>query len=233
MPSVTTIDRILARNKISLKALTLVPEQRNSEATMTLRRQDAIKYTRCEGTASSIFIHEFGRNLSMCRGKGRSKIGTPASIGAHGTRGNNLSICAAIDKDGPVHFHAKYLAFNLFHFVTFLEDLVKKLKEKDLNKQYVLVMDNVAFHKTEEVRAFISGPKLKVIYLLPWSPMLNPIENCFSKVKNLIKQQYSTSSRGLMQSVELAFSQITPTDCSNWFSHAKLAQTATTKFECD
>ena len=204
MPSITTFNRILAQNKISLKALTIVLEQRNSETTMTLRRQYAIKYTRFEGTASFFIIDEFGCNVSMRRGKGRSKIGTPALIEAHGTRGNNLSICAAIDKDGPVHFYAEYLAFNRFHFVTFLEDLAKKLKEKDSNKQYVLVMDNVAFHKTEEVRAFIREHKVKVLYLPPWSPMLNPIENCFSKVKNLIIQQYSTSSSGLMQPVELS-----------------------------
>ncbi|OMJ16922.1 hypothetical protein AYI70_g6294, partial [Smittium culicis] len=42
-------------------------------------------------------------------------------------------------------------------------------------------MDNVAFHKTELVKTFIENSGFKLLYLPPYSPFLNLIENLFSK----------------------------------------------------
>jgi len=218
IPSITTIDRILRSNKISLKALTVVPEQRNSEGTIELRKQYAIKYSRYEGSANFVFIDEFGCNISLRRSKGRSTIGFPATIEATGSRGNNLSVCAAIDIRGSIFHFAKYGAFNQVHFITFLGQLKDKLSASQRN---ILVFDNVAFHKTKDVQDFLKANSLKAMFLPPWSPMLNPIENCFSKVKALIKQHHSTSGAELFEAVNLAFSKVTATDCAGWFRRAK------------
>lgn len=165
-----------------------------------------------------VFIDEFGCNLSLRRGRGRSKVGTAATINTPGSRGHNLSVCAAIDINGPIHWFYKYQAFNQDHFITFLTELKAKL---DPAKRNFLVMDNVAFHKTNTIRDFLRENHLDIIYLPPWSPMLNPIEECFSKVKGIIRQKRSSSGPDLMESINIAFRSVTASDCSGWFRHSK------------
>jgi transposase len=49
----------------------------------------------------------------------------------------------------------------------------------------VFVMDNVAFHKTAEIRSIFENSMHEIVFLPPYSLFLNPIENIFSKWKNL------------------------------------------------
>lgn len=219
-PCLSTINRFLTSSKFSLKVLSIVPEQRNTEGTKELRKRYATRYSTLEVNelTNFIYIDEFGCNLHLRRNRGRSLIGTAATIATNGSRGNNLSVCAAINASGPILFNAKYNAFNNEHFINFIKELNKKL---DPSKQNILVMDNVSFHKTSEVRDSIIACGLKLLYLPPYSPMLNPIEECFSKVKNIIKQQHSRTNRGLMEAVEFAFNSVTSEDCSGWIRHSK------------
>ena len=57
--------------------------------------------------------------------------------------------------------------------------LFKKLKEQNVEGAF-LVMDNVPFHKTNEVKAFIEAEGHHSMFLPPNSPFLNPIEEVFS-----------------------------------------------------
>ena len=66
-------------------------------------------------------------------------------------------------------------------FETYLrEALLPALNEGD-----VLVMDNLSVHKSERVRELIEREGVEVLYLPPYSPDFNPIEEAFSKIKNL------------------------------------------------
>lgn len=51
--------------------------------------------------------------------------------------------------------------------------------------------------------------------------MLNPIEECFSKVKNFIRTQRCQSDSSLLSSVNLAFVAVSASDCSGWYRHSK------------
>jgi transposase len=51
-----------------------------------------------------------------------------------------------------------------------------------------MVMDNLSNHKCERVRELIENAGCELLYLLPYSPDLNPIEEAFSKVKSLLRQ---------------------------------------------
>ncbi|KAI5151529.1 hypothetical protein ENBRE01_2199 [Enteropsectra breve] len=61
----------------------------------------------------------------------------------------------------------------------------------------VLIMDNVAFHKVEEIRNFIAEKQFKLMYLSPYSSFLNPIENLFSKWKQEIRSRNKTKEETL------------------------------------
>ena len=54
-------------------------------------------------------------------------------------------------------------------------DLIDLLDELDPQER-ILVMDNAATHKTEEVQKAVTDRGYNVLYLSPWSPVLNPIE---------------------------------------------------------
>lgn len=166
VPSIATIDRLLAKSKISFKTLSIVPEQRNSETTIELGKEFAIRFTRYETNgANFVYLDEFGCKMSLRRNKGQSRIGTAATISTPGKRGNNLSVCAAIDLNGPIHYLAKFHSFNQEHYQTFLRELSAKLNR---NHRNVLIMDNASFHKTIAVRELIKKElKLDVLYLPP------------------------------------------------------------------
>lgn len=130
-----------------------------------------------------------------------------------------MSVCAAISRSGPIHFTARFGPFNTQNFLLFLDELKKKLAANDRKK--VIVMDNVAFHKTELVRSWFKENSLSFLYLPPYSPMLNPIEECFSKVKHLIRMAESSSNNHLMRSIEQAFESVSASDCEGWYRHMK------------
>lgn len=53
----------------------------------------------------------------------------------------------------------------------------------------VLVMDNASFHRTEGVRQICLAAGVKLVYLPPYSPDLNPIEELFAELNAFIKRQ--------------------------------------------
>lgn len=218
VPSLSTINRILASEKFTMKTLDLVPEQRNSELAIEKRANYVLKYMKLEELVNFVFIDEFGVNLSIRRRRGRSLIGTSAFIVLNGTRGRNLSVCAAIDLSGHLYHLATFSSFNQDLFIQFLANLKSKL---DSSKRNLLICDNAAFHKTEKVKEFLKSNNLEMMFNAPWSPMLNPIEECFSKVKNFLKLNHSSNSPSLIANVASAFDTVTAEDCASWFRHSK------------
>jgi transposase len=56
----------------------------------------------------------------------------------------------------------------------------------------VLVMDNASFHHTERIAQMCADAGVKLMYLPPYSPDLNPIEEFFAELKAFIKRNWST-----------------------------------------
>jgi transposase len=50
----------------------------------------------------------------------------------------------------------------------------------------VVIMDNCSIHKSDELEALIIAAGASLIYLPPYSPDFSPIENCWSKIKNIL-----------------------------------------------
>ena len=49
-------------------------------------------------------------------------------------------------------------------------------------------MDNLSAHKTEKVRELVEEAGYELLYLPPYSPDLNPIEEAFSKIKGILRK---------------------------------------------
>ena len=84
-----------------------------------------------------------------------------------------------------------------------------------------LIMDNASIHKTNEVKLRLQCIGFKLIFLPPYSPQLNPIEEVFSKWKHLVKKRNCNTIEDLKKFITVASFDITRTDCANYFSHVR------------
>lgn len=73
----------------------------------------------------------------------------------------------------------------------------------------VVVMDNLSTHKTELVQEAFKRHAIRLLYLPPYSPVLNPIENMWSKIKAAIRRQEARSLNALMYTMAEAIEAIT------------------------
>jgi transposase len=81
----------------------------------------------------------------------------------------------------------------------------------------IVVMDNLAAHKTEETLKLIRGAGAKVLFLPAYSPDLNPIEKMWSKVKNSLRSQAARTLAELEVAIGQALEEVTSKDAANWF----------------
>jgi transposase len=109
--------------------------------------------------------------------------------------------------DGPMNGEA---------FLSYVEQvLLPALRLDD-----VVVMDNLSTHKTAAVEEAFRKNGVRVLYLPPYSPDLNPIENMWSKVKAAIRQKAARTVNALMYAMAEALDTITENDCLGYFKNA-------------
>ncbi|KII69212.1 hypothetical protein RF11_06594 [Thelohanellus kitauei] len=114
---------------------------------------------------------------------------------------------------GLVHFRSKVGSYNSNEFIQFLTQMF----ERTGTGQKLLVMDNVRFHHTENVKNTVESRGHDIIFLPPYSPQLNPIELLFSKWKIIAKADMKIfNSQDLLQVIQRVSLQITPENCQGW-----------------
>ena len=91
-----------------------------------------------------------------------------------------------------------------------------------LNEGDIVVMDNMRTHHSKAVKKVIDELQINVIYLPPYSPDFNPIENMWSKIKAILRKLKVRVLSELPSAVDLAFSFVSQSDCFGWFSSACL-----------
>jgi transposase len=78
-------------------------------------------------------------------------------------------------------------------------------------------MDNLSAHGGERVRQLIEGKGCELIYLPPYSPDYNPIEQAFSKLKSYLREACARSQDTLMEVIGEALSTISASDAEGFF----------------
>ena len=89
-----------------------------------------------------------------------------------------------------------------------------------LSPRDVVIMDNLGSHKGPQVRASIEAAGARLLYLPPYSPDFNPIENAFSKLKALLRKAAQRTVGGLWTAIGKLLDDFTPTQCANFFANA-------------
>jgi len=118
---------------------------------------------------------------------------------------------AAMVLDGPI---------NGVSFAGFCEWLLAP----SLHAGDLVVMDNLSSHKSIRAVNAIEAIGARVIYLPPYSPDLNPIENIFSKVKQLLRGLRPRSLEEIVAAVRKVLPKITHDDIESVFLHCGYAE---------
>ena len=79
-------------------------------------------------------------------------------------------------------------------------------------------MDNLPAHKIAAVREMIEGAGARLIYLPPYSPDSNPIENAFSRIKTHLKKTAARSKQNLDAAIAAAIDTVSPHNATNYFT---------------
>lgn len=87
----------------------------------------------------------------------------------------------------------------------------------------VVVMDNLPAHKVLGVRQAIEQVGARVLYLPPYSPDFNPIEQAFAKLKTLLRKADKRTLDELTQAIVHALERFTQQECRNYIRHAGYA----------
>ena len=80
-------------------------------------------------------------------------------------------------------------------------------------------MDNLSSHKAPGVRAAVEAAGARLVYLPPYSPDLNPIENMGSKVQAHLRSAAARTLDALGAAIDAALAAVTPDDCAGFFRH--------------
>ena len=161
------------------------------------------------------FIDEFGLHLAMSRASARAPRGERAAVVEPFESGSNISVISALTWQGvraPMMIEGAIDGEVLGLYVEHL--LVPELRSGD-----VVLWDNIPTHKNKRAIALIEATGARVEPLPAYSPDLDPIEECISKVKTELRRAKADTVRKLRNALKYAFAKVTQQDIRGWFQH--------------
>ena len=87
----------------------------------------------------------------------------------------------------------------------------------------IVLLDNLRSHKTAGIAEAIAAREAQLIYLPPYSPDLNPIEQAFAKYKALLRKAAERTVESLWQTIGRIADLFPPAECRNFFNSAGYA----------
>ena len=215
--STRTIGRVFKEFHYSMKRTSLIPVARNSLSNIESRYQYALRF--CEfDEEKTYFIDEAGFQINMRRNYGRAPLGRKAIKIVPKIRMKNYSLEAVINKSCLYFFEVMDCAYNVEHFGDFLDKFLSFL-DRDGVKNAFLVMDNVRFHHNSGIREKIELKNHSIVFIPPYSPFLNPIEEVFAQWKSIVRKANCQTENDLYQEIHNASDEISPSDCASYFDH--------------
>lgn len=189
-----------------------------------LERDEAARATWREAAADVepgrwVFVDETGSHLGFTPRYARAPKGERAYGSAPRNTGINHTVITAIASDGIlpsliVEGGVTGRAFEMW---------VEHCLVPHLRPEHVVAMDNLRGHHGPRVRELIEGRGAELRYLPSYSPDLNPIEEAFSKLKNLLRKAEARTEETLYAAIRTGLHAITPQNVHGWFQHCGYA----------
>lgn len=170
-----------------------------------------------------VFLDECGVLTTMARLHGRSPRGTRACASAPFGHWTRVTVLGALGAEGIVGAMSVEAATSGAVFCAYLEQVLLPALRRS-KPDAVLVMDNLAAHKTAQVRALLDRSGFAYRYLPAYSPDLNPIEPAWAKVKAALRRAAARSVDALHKACGPALAAVTPQDAAGFFRHCGYGQ---------
>lgn len=162
-----------------------------------------------------VFVDECSTNTSLRPLYAWSRRGERALCSAPRNWGPNVTLISSMTLSGIGPSLAVEGATTRVVFEAYVENVLAP----SLRSGQVVVMDNLSAHKGERVRDLIEERGCKLIYLPPYSPDFNPIEQAFSKIKGLLRKAEARTREVLIEAMGAALSAVSAQDASGFFRH--------------
>ena len=162
-----------------------------------------------------VFVDETAVNTAMTRRYGRAPRGERAHDSAPRNYGAHTSVIGAMGLRGLVATLAVEGAVDTLCFDAYVERvLAPRLRPGD-----VVVLDNLTAHRASRIEEVAERRGAQVLWLAPYSPDFNPIEQCWSKIKSYLRGAKARTAQALDEALAQAIRLVTKSDIRGWFKH--------------
>jgi len=166
-----------------------------------------------------VFVDESGANTKMTRLRGRALGGRRLVARIPHGHYQTSTLISGIRLNGPC---APWLFEGPMNGEMFLAWVAQGLAPT-LQKGDLVIMDNLATHKIRGIVEAIEAAGARLLYLPPYSPDFNPIENMWSKIKQILRTQAPGTESELLLATKTTFQAISAADCKGFFFNAQYA----------
>ena len=163
-----------------------------------------------------VFIDETWASTNMARRHGRCRRGERLRSGVPHGHWKTTTLVAGLRRTGMVAPMVLDGPINRDAFVAYVRQvLVPVLSPGD-----IVIMDNLSSHKAPAARDAIEAAGARLLFLPPYSPDFNPIEQAFSKLKAHLRKAAERTIHGLREAIGRILDLYSPQECANYFANA-------------
>ncbi len=188
-------------------------------AKIARRREQWQKHQRLIDPARYVFVDETWAKTNMAPLRGWAPVGQRLHAKVPYGHWKTMTFIAALrcDRiDAPFVFDQP---INGASFTAWVEEqLCPTLEPGD-----IVVMDNLSSHKKPAVRAAIRAKGARLLFLPPYSPDLNPIEQVFAKLKHLLRKAAERTKEATWRRIGSLLDTFSPQECANYFANSGYA----------
>lgn len=178
-------------------------------------RKKWVEFQRVVRAERLVFIDESSAKTNMTRLRGRSCGGSRCHASAPCGHWKTLTMLSSIRLDGSTECIVVDGAMDRAMFSEYIAQILcPALRPND-----IVIMDNLSAHKNPEVAAHIKKRGAELLYLPAYSPDLNPIENMWSKVKQVLRGMETRTYDALEKGIAHALDLVCESDAQGWFKN--------------
>ena len=206
--SLETIFNHLDGKLISYKHQRYISPDANSPENLNKRVEYLHQLTHLDVNLHQIYIDETNFTIMTRRNHGRSKIGERATKVTVINGCKKVNMIAAVSPSLGWVFHENTQDnVNSEKFESFINNLINFLNTNHPGEKFAFILDNAPIHRKNVLATLCINAGVVLIFLPPYSPFLNPIERCFSKIKSQVKKWLRENNDRMLATTSMEFGQ--------------------------
>lgn len=163
-----------------------------------------------------MFLDETGATTKMARLRGRSPRGARCRASVPHGHWKTTTLIAGLRLDGLIAPMVVDGAMDGEMFTAYAETILAPT----LSQGGIVILDNLPAHKVAGAREAIEAVGATMMFLPPYSPDFNPIEQAFSKIKSILRKAAARTVDALEAAIVMALNSLSASECENYFTNS-------------